>query len=118
MTARPLLLRPLAQADIDAILAYLRTEGAAGSAEQFAAQLEEALRTLAAHPAIGSPRYADLLQIPGLRGWPVGRTAYLIFYVDEAARIDIWRVLHGRRDISALFGDADGSTDGGDDNTR
>jgi toxin ParE1/3/4 len=31
----------------------------------------------------------------------------LIFYVDDAGQIDIWRVLHGRRDLSALLGDDD-----------
>jgi toxin ParE1/3/4 len=31
----------------------------------------------------------------------------LIFYVDDAGQIDIWRVLHGRRDISALLGESD-----------
>jgi len=112
MTDRALLLRPLARADIGAILAYCRTEGGATLAKQFAQHLEGALSTLAAHPAIGSRRYADLLQIPGLRSWPIGKTAYLILYIDELERIDIWRVLHGRRDISALLGDPDESSDG------
>jgi len=78
---------------------------------QFAAQLEAALRTLATHPTIGSRRYADLLGITGLRSWSVKQSAYLIFYVDDAGQIDIWRVLHGRRDISALLGDGDPDAD-------
>jgi toxin ParE1/3/4 len=100
-------LRPLAQADIDAIVAYCRDEGGASLATQFADQLEHTLRTLATHSAIGSGRYADLLGIPGLRSWPIRQSAYLIFYVDDAGQIDIWRVLHGRRDISALLGEVD-----------
>ena len=107
MTGKPLLLRPLAQADIDAIFAYCRAEGGLSLAEQFADQLEKALRTLATHPAIGSRRYADLLGVPGLRSWPVKPSAYLIFYIDDSGEIDIWRVLHGRRDIPTLLGDAD-----------
>jgi toxin ParE1/3/4 len=48
---------------------------------EFAEQLEDALRPLATHPAIGSRRYADLLAIPGLRSWPIKQSAYLIFYL-------------------------------------
>lgn len=107
MASRTLQLRPLAQADIDAILAYLRAEGGQLLAQVFAEQLENALRTLATHPAIGSRRYADLLGIPGLRHWPIKPSAYLIFYVDDAGQLDIWRVLHGRRDITALLGEGD-----------
>lgn len=106
MTGRTLQLRPLAQADIDAILAYLRAESGPRLAREFADQLEDALRTLATHPAIGSRRYADLLGIPGLRSWPISKSAYLIFYVDDAVQLDIWRVLHGR-DIPALLGEGD-----------
>lgn len=47
MASRTLQLRPLAQADIDAILAYLRAEGGPPKAQVFVAQLENALRTLA-----------------------------------------------------------------------
>lgn len=107
VTGKPLLLRPLAQADIDAIIAYCRTEGGASLAGQFVDELEESLRTLAKHPAIGSRRYADLLGIPGLRSWPIKKSAYLIFYVDDTGQIDIWRILHGPRDISALLVEGD-----------
>ena len=107
MSGKPLLLRPLAQADIDAIFAYYLAEGGPSRARQFADRLEDALRTLGAHPAIGSRRYADLLGIAGLRSWPIQKSAYLIFYIDDVGQIDIWRVLHGRRDISALLGEAD-----------
>ena len=107
MTGKPLLLRPLAQADIGTIIAYCRVEGGASLAGHFADQLEETLRTLATHPAIGSRRYADLLGIPGLRSWPIKKSAYLIFYVADAGQIDIWRILHGRRDISTLLVEGD-----------
>jgi toxin ParE1/3/4 len=107
MTTRSLRIRPLAEADIDAILAYCRAEGGPMLSRQFAAQLEAALRRLETHPAIGSRRYADLLGIPGLRSWPIKRPADLIFYADDAGQIDIWRVLHGRRDLSKLLGDDD-----------
>lgn len=105
MTGRPALLRPLAHDDIDAILAHCQAEGRPSLAIQFAEGLEAKLRTLATHPDIGSRRYADLLGIPGLRSWPIKKSAYLIFYVDAAGAIEIWRILHGRRDIPALLGE-------------
>lgn len=107
MIGKRLRLRPLAQADINAIVAYCRAEGGTSLATQFVDELEGTLRTLATHPAIGSRRCADLLGIPGLRSWPIRQSAYLIFYVDDAGQIDIWRVLHGRRDISALLGEGE-----------
>jgi plasmid stabilization system protein ParE len=51
----------------------------------------------------GASRYAYELDIPGLRRWPLRRFPYLIFYMEQADHIDVWRVLHGRRDIPALM---------------
>jgi toxin ParE1/3/4 len=31
--------------------------------------------------------------------WPLRRFPHLVFYVVEADRIDVWRVLHGERDV-------------------
>jgi toxin ParE1/3/4 len=53
------------------------------------------------HPAAGSPRYTHELDLPGLRVWPVRRFPYLVFYVEGAEEIDVWRILHGRRDVPA-----------------
>ncbi len=80
MTGKPLVLRPLAQADIDAVFAYCRAEGGPNLARQLADQLEDALRTLATHPAIGSRRDADLPGISDLRSWPIRKSPYLIFF--------------------------------------
>jgi toxin ParE1/3/4 len=58
---------------------------------------------LSRHPGAGASRYAYELDIPGLRSWPLRRFPYLIFYMEQADHIDVWRVLHGRRDIPALM---------------
>jgi len=39
--------------------------------------------------------------VPGVRCFPVGR--YVVFYVPLDDGIDIVRVLHGARDIDAVF---------------
>ena len=54
--------------------------------------------TLASNPFIGRTR-SDLA--PDLRSFPVG--SYLIFYRPIQSGVEIVRVLHGSRDIEALF---------------
>ncbi|HKU13230.1 MAG TPA: type II toxin-antitoxin system RelE/ParE family toxin [Steroidobacteraceae bacterium] len=56
---------------------------------------------IARHPGSGSSRYAHELNLPGLRFWPVQKSPHLIFYVEHSGHIDVWRVLHGHRDIPA-----------------
>ena len=34
-----------------------------------------------------------------LRAWPLDQFPYLMFYVAEVDRVEVWRVLHTRRDI-------------------
>jgi toxin ParE1/3/4 len=63
--------------------------------------VERAYRHIVAQPATGSQRYAHELDLPGLRSWPLKRYPYLIFYVERDDHLDVWRVLHGERDIPA-----------------
>jgi toxin ParE1/3/4 len=44
-------------------------------------------------------RFAYELGLPGLRAWPMKKHPFVIFYVERADHIDIWRVQHGARDI-------------------
>jgi toxin ParE1/3/4 len=48
---------------------------------------------------MGSPRYAYELGLEGVRAWPLRRFPYLIFYIEKPDALDVWRVLHGQRDI-------------------
>jgi len=69
--------------------------------------LEQTYRNIQRRPGTGSPRYAHELNLPGLRFWRCKRFPYLVFYVETADQINIWRVLHGSRDIPAwLLDDA------------
>lgn len=100
MTGKPLVLLPQAERDIGDALQHYQREGGAVLAAKWAEGLESALRHIATHPATGSPRYAVQLKLAGLRFWPVKRFPYLIFYVERADCVDVWRVLHGARDIA------------------
>lgn len=81
-------------------------DAAGPAALGFIDALEDACAHLARNPATGSLRYAHELNLPALRCWPLTRYPYLIFYVEQPDHIDVWRVLHGRRDIPAGFGGA------------
>jgi toxin ParE1/3/4 len=97
--------RARAERDIDDAAAHYRTEGGSELELRFIDALEAAIRQIAAHPAIGSARYAAQLKSPDLRFWRVKRFPYLIFYVERADHVDVWRVLHGARDIAAWLRD-------------
>jgi toxin ParE1/3/4 len=96
---KPVVTRERAQRDIDEAIAYYFEEGGADLALGFIDALEAAYRRIGTSPQSGSPRYAHELDLPGLRFWPLRRFPYLIFYLDRSDQLDIWRVLHGQRDI-------------------
>jgi toxin ParE1/3/4 len=95
---KPLQRRRLADSDIADAIDYYATESPT-TALRFVDALEQALRHIQKHPATGSPRYAHELDIPGLRCWPLKRFSYLAFYREQSTAIELWRVLHSRRDI-------------------
>jgi toxin ParE1/3/4 len=61
--------------------------------------LERAYTQISHHPASGSLRYAQELSIPGLRVLKLAGCPQLVFYLERGNYIDVWRVLHGQRDI-------------------
>jgi toxin ParE1/3/4 len=108
--SKPVVPREQADQDVDDALAYYLAEGAEPAALGFIDALEKAYVHIGRHPATGSPRYAHELDLPGLRSWPLTRYPYLVFYVERPDHIDVWRVLHGQRDIPAWMQQP--STDG------
>lgn len=101
MTAKPVVPRELANCDIDDAIAYYLSENAEQAALGFIDALEQAYAHIGRHPATGSPRYAHELNLPGLRFWRLEHYPHLVFYVERPEHIDVWRVLHGQRDIPA-----------------
>lgn len=96
--AKPLVRRARADEDVDEAIDYFLVESPA-SALRIVDTLEAAYKHIQRAPGAGSPRYAHELNLPGLRSWPCKRYPYLVFYVERADSIDVWRVLHTRRDI-------------------
>jgi toxin ParE1/3/4 len=99
LKVKPVIPRALANLDIDEIIAYCLGESAEKAAPGFVDALEDAYTHIARHPATGSPRYAHVLNLPGLRFWPLTRYSHLVFYIERPDHIDVWRVLHSQRDI-------------------
>ena len=88
---------PLANADIVEIWAYIADDNSA-AADRLITRFDEIFRHLLAQPLIG--KATDELGA-NIRFFPTG--SYLIFYRPVGANIEIVRVLHGARDISAEF---------------
>jgi toxin ParE1/3/4 len=105
VTSKPVVPRELANRDVDAAITHYVSEGAEDAALGFIDALEKAYGHIARRPNIGSLRYAYELDLPELRALPLTRYPYLVFYVDREDRIDVWRVLHTRRDVPASLGE-------------
>jgi toxin ParE1/3/4 len=95
---RPVL-RTRANRDIEEAIDFYLGESAPHAALKFIGTLEQALGDIERHPAIGSTRYATELDLPGLRCGQLKGYPHLVFYIERKDYVDVWRVLHGSRDI-------------------
>ncbi len=91
--------RKLARTDIEQAAAYYFDTAGLAVAERFVAAVEAAVAHAATRPEAGSARYAQVLDRPGLRFWLARGFPYLVFYRDAGDYLDVWRVLHAKRDI-------------------
>ncbi|NHC12155.1 type II toxin-antitoxin system RelE/ParE family toxin [Stutzerimonas degradans] len=101
MKQKPVIPRALAREDVDRAIAYYLEQEADKAALGLIDVLEHAYKQLSRHPETGSNRYAYELDLPGLRSWPLKRYPYVVFYVEQADYIEVWRVLHDTCDIPA-----------------
>ena len=91
--------RAVARRDVDEAIDDYAEEAGVDVALRFIDALKKAYRAISSRPAIGSPRYAHELELPGLRSRKIARFPYLIFYLERDDHIGVWRVLHAQRDI-------------------
>jgi toxin ParE1/3/4 len=83
--------------DLQASFRYLRKDDE-GVARRFLEAAYDTFEYLAEHPLIGRAR--PEFGHEGLRSWRVeGFRRHLIFYRVLEDRVQIWRVLHGSRDL-------------------
>lgn len=88
---------PAASRDLEEIGDYIHAENPAAAMRLIAALRTRCAR-IANAPRGGTPRF-NLW--PGLRSVPFRR--YVIFYTLDGNRVRIERILHGARDIDAIF---------------
>lgn len=92
-----LLKSPQAEIDLDNIWFYI-AQDSPKNADRFLDLIQEKCGLIADFPSLGES-CAEL--VDGLRSFPVGN--YLIFYFPLEDGADIVRVMHGSRDVNALF---------------
>jgi toxin ParE1/3/4 len=98
---------PRAQRDVEAASDYYSLEVDEDTAFAFAAALGASYARITESSKTGSPRYAHELNVANLRHVQIKRFPYLVFYVEHENRIEIWRVLHAKRDIPVWLASAD-----------
>ncbi|PSL38335.1 toxin ParE1/3/4 [Labedella gwakjiensis] len=91
--------------DIDEAVDHYLDEGAHAAALDFVDAVQDTTELLAAHPSIGSTRFAIETGIAELRSIALRRFPYIIFYTDDDDAVRVQRVLHSRRDIPAELHD-------------
>ena len=100
MNDKPVIRRELADDDVNDAISY-----DASHSEQATLglidELERTYKLISAQPRIGSPRYGYELALPDLLFQKLDRYPYIIFDYRQEDHIDIWRVLHEKRDIPA-----------------
>ncbi len=107
MKVKAVIPREQANLDIDETISWYLAEGEPQAALDFVAALEKGFGHISRHAATGSPRYAHELNLPGLRVWSLSRYPHLVFYVERNDHVDVWRVLHGMRDLPAWLQESD-----------
>ena len=96
---RPVRLRRRADSDIDTCFAWIAKDNPA-AALRFLDALELTCDALSRMPGIGSPRYAGIPLVHGVRMLAIKDFEnYLLFYLEREDCVDVIRVLHGARDI-------------------
>lgn len=97
--AKHVRLRQLAAVDLDHASEFYRREAGEQTALDFIDAVERGIKRIGSSPHVGSLQFAYELAIPDLRAWPLQRFPYIVFYVVANEEIDVWRILHTRRDL-------------------
>lgn len=107
MTLKAIVPRARARADVELAIDHYMNEAGADVAFRFIDALEQAYVLIGETPAAGSPRWSIELNLPGLRSARLKGFPWLVFYLELETHVDVWRVLHAKRDMPAWVSDAD-----------
>ena len=89
-----------AAADLARIRNYFLRRGREQAGIRLIARIRDICELLADQPYMGVGRPYE----PGMRGYVVPRTGYIVLYFPDRSPIEIARVIHGSQDLEMLFG--------------
>jgi toxin ParE1/3/4 len=99
-----ILRRNAARRDLVDIYRYYDREAGRSVADRFLAQAEATFTRLAERPGLGAPYDHQHPALADARYSPLPRfKKYLVFYRPLADGIEVFRVLHGARDIDSIL---------------
>jgi toxin ParE1/3/4 len=98
----PVIPRERAHQDLEDILNYYDCQAGVGVATDFIREFSLAHTQVSKYPKIGSTRLCEKANPPNLRVWSLKKYPHQIFYRIETDRVDVWRVLHSRRNFTSV----------------
>lgn len=99
-----LFVQAAAENDILGQIEWFAEHGLPHIANRFPIAVRRAIASLVAMPGAGSPKHIANSQLAGLRSWPVaGFPESQVYYLTSHELLTIVRILHGKRDLSALL---------------
>jgi toxin ParE1/3/4 len=102
---KPLRLRPQAEIDLVAQVAWLGDQAGSTVAARFFDTARAALATVQRNPGIGSTRLGQIAGIAGLRAWGIDGFHARWLHLDLPDAIDVVRLLGDRQDIATILRD-------------
>lgn len=101
--SRRIILHDEAFRDLDEISAYIGEDSPRASV-RFLESAQKTFRRISEKPYQGAPRDYDNPALIGLRVWSIPNFKnYGVYYLTTMDTVEILRVLHGARDLDALF---------------
>ncbi len=103
---RKLVVRPEAEADIDAAAEFYASEEDVELGLRLYGAVDRTFEALARQPHQGSIQDWVSSRLRGCRRWSVEKLfgVYQVFYLVSDSAIDVVRVLHGARDLAPILG--------------
>ena len=86
--------------DEEEIVQYYEQTSSEQIAISFINALDQAFSKLSRYPQMGSPRPEYDLELDGIRSWSLKKFPHLIYYEIQDDHIELWRILHPKRDIT------------------
>ncbi len=99
MTDKLLALHIRAELDVEVALSYYRSLMSPLVSDKFVAALEKSFNFLIRFPKAGSVRLGEQIGRSDIRSWPLNKYPYLVVYKELPDQVDVFRVLHQRRDL-------------------